>query len=342
MSVAQVGWTFLSPAALILIWFEVFLRMWALLKKIPGWLAITASMFVLSGCQWPLFNPESGQEAIGTLQAATPLAIQATKTTTPGVRATPTVEQEKEAQPSEAYPAVVLPEASPVLPYPGTTLETEGAYPGLSAPPVQEAYPAMPTLGPTSTDPGSGEPYPALGQPEAPVTGESSPQPPAESYPAPNLDQSTPTASAGQETATSEIMLTPMASLTPENTPTAQPTPTVIPPPPWVQSKLSAANPLEVRLASGKVQLIEFFAFWCGPCQAMAPLVHGLEERYKTRVNFVYLDIDDPRTKDIEKLLGYKSQPHFFLVDAYGRVLVEWVGAVPVETLIQALDAALK
>ena len=50
-------------------------------------------------------------------------------------------------------------------------------------------------------------------------------------------------------------------------------------------------------LATGKPQLIEFFAFWSGPSLAMSPIVKGVEKEYARRVNFVYLDIDDPATK---------------------------------------------
>jgi thioredoxin 1 len=150
------------------------------------------------------------------------------------------------------------------------------------------------------------------------------------------------TPTAGQATNTPGPSMTPAASLSPVNTPTAFPTQSPIPPPPWLQSKLVATHPENVILASGKVQLVEFFAFWCGPCQAMAPLVHGLEDRYQTRMNFIYLDIDDPRVSEFKQQLGYKSQPHFFLLDPYGKVLAQWVGAVPIDVLVQAIEAVLK
>lgn len=94
-------------------------------------------------------------------------------------------------------------------------------------------------------------------------------------------------------------------------------------------------------LASGKVQLIFFFAFWDGACQAMAPLVHGLEPSYASRVNFIYLDIDDPATESFQTTLHYRYQPHFFLLDPGGVVLKQWVGYVNVQELINAMDAAL-
>jgi thiol-disulfide isomerase/thioredoxin len=126
---------------------------------------------------------------------------------------------------------------------------------------------------------------------------------------------------------------------TPMPTPTAAPTP--IPPPPWVSANLQATDPDSVELASGRVQLIWFFAFWDGPSQAMAPLVHGLEEQYGERMNFIYLDIDDPDTATFKDALGYRAQPHFFLLDVYGNVLQQWQGYVSVAEFQQAFEAAL-
>jgi thiol-disulfide isomerase/thioredoxin len=108
-----------------------------------------------------------------------------------------------------------------------------------------------------------------------------------------------------------------------------------------VQSELVATDPRLVKLASGRVQLIFFFAFWDGPSQAMAPLVHGLEPGYLGRVNFIYLDIDDPATRPLRQALYFKSQPHFFLLGPTGKVLRQWLGYVPVQQLINAIEAAV-
>ena len=63
----------------------------------------------------------------------------------------------------------------------------------------------------------------------------------------------------------------------------------------------------------------------------MAPIVHGLESEYSDRVVFSYLDIDDSATSDFKKQLGYKYQPHFFLVDGQGTILMQWLGPVTAE-----------
>lgn len=73
----------------------------------------------------------------------------------------------------------------------------------------------------------------------------------------------------------------------------------------------------------------------------MAPVVHGLEQIWGDRINFVYLDIDDKGTRDFKRQLGYRYQPHFFLLDDQGQVLEQWLGTVPEATFEQAFEAAL-
>jgi thioredoxin-related protein len=70
----------------------------------------------------------------------------------------------------------------------------------------------------------------------------------------------------------------------------------------------------------------------------MAPIVHGLEAQYGEMINFIYLDIDDPATDELKQLLGYRVQPHFFLMDAQGKVLKEWLGYISAEELQAALN----
>jgi thioredoxin-like negative regulator of GroEL len=60
----------------------------------------------------------------------------------------------------------------------------------------------------------------------------------------------------------------------------------------------------------------------------MKPVVHGLEAEYGEQIAFVYLNIDDPATEAAKQRFGYRVQPHFFLVDAQGNVVEEWLGPV--------------
>src|SRR4030067_858301 len=62
------------------------------------------------------------------------------------------------------------------------------------------------------------------------------------------------------------------------------------------------------------------------PGRRRAPVGHGLEARYSDRIDFVYLDIDDPRSAPFKSRLGYLVQPHIFMLDGQGGILQQWVG----------------
>jgi len=71
----------------------------------------------------------------------------------------------------------------------------------------------------------------------------------------------------------------------------------------------------------------------------MAPVVHGLESKYRGRIEFLYLNTAEPRTA--KHALGFKSTPHIILVHPDGTKFREWTGIVPEADLAAGLDALL-
>lgn len=112
-------------------------------------------------------------------------------------------------------------------------------------------------------------------------------------------------------------------------------------PTPTVRVVMVASDPASFTTASGRPQLVEFFAYWCLICQKAAPAVHKAEQAYGQQVGFVFLDTDDPATREFKRELGYAGLPTFVLIDGDGTILKHWAGAVAEETLFAALDAAL-
>jgi thioredoxin-like negative regulator of GroEL len=70
----------------------------------------------------------------------------------------------------------------------------------------------------------------------------------------------------------------------------------------------------------------------------MAPVVHGLEQQYEARVDFLYLDVSDPRNKTATNRLGFTSTPHFFFLRSDGSVVESIQGVVPRDSLAEALE----
>jgi hypothetical protein len=74
----------------------------------------------------------------------------------------------------------------------------------------------------------------------------------------------------------------------------------------------------------------------------MAPIVHGLEAKYAKQIDFIYLDIDDPANDAAMQQLGFRVQPQFFLLDADGNVVQEWLGPVAADEFEAAFGQVLE
>ena len=71
----------------------------------------------------------------------------------------------------------------------------------------------------------------------------------------------------------------------------------------------------------------------------MMPMVHGLEKRYAGKVDFVYLNVEDDRTADVQQRFDCKGTPLFVFVDAVGTPVGKpRYGLVPEKELIATLD----
>ena len=94
----------------------------------------------------------------------------------------------------------------------------------------------------------------------------------------------------------------------------------------------------QIVLESKKPVMVDFWASWCKPCLAVAPIVEELANEYENKVNFVKMDIDhSPKTP---ASFGIMSIPTL-LIFKNGKPVSHLVGLRSKGELKKNLDAAL-
>ncbi len=94
----------------------------------------------------------------------------------------------------------------------------------------------------------------------------------------------------------------------------------------------------QMVLEAKKPVLVDFWAAWCKPCLAVAPIVDELANEYENKVSFFKMDIDhSPKTP---ASFGIMSIPTL-LIFKNGKPVSHLVGLRRKEELKKNLDAAL-
>lgn len=84
--------------------------------------------------------------------------------------------------------------------------------------------------------------------------------------------------------------------------------------------------------------LVDFYADWCGPCQAMAPILKEVAGEYKDQVKVIKIDVD--KNQPIAQRFGVRSIPTFIMFKG-GEVLWQQAGMMSKRDLSARLSQAV-
>lgn len=98
------------------------------------------------------------------------------------------------------------------------------------------------------------------------------------------------------------------------------------------------ADSKEWKYEGDKPAIVDFYATWCGPCKALAPVLEELAKEYDGKIYVYKVDVD--KEKDLAAAFNIRSIPTLLWIPQNGKPTVTQ-GALPKADLKKLIEGTL-
>jgi len=82
----------------------------------------------------------------------------------------------------------------------------------------------------------------------------------------------------------------------------------------------------EIAFTNDKPTFLEFYAEWCEVCKEMALQVSAFKNEYEKDINFVFLNVDNPKWGNYNQKFAVNGIPQVNLFDKKGNLISTFIG----------------
>lgn len=93
---------------------------------------------------------------------------------------------------------------------------------------------------------------------------------------------------------------------------------------------------------TGRPSVIDFFAVWCVPCKKFEPTFNKVAADFKGKVDFLHVDVDDPKQKALVDKYKVTVMPTFVFRDAAGKAKLINEGVMKEPAFVEEVNNLLK
>ena len=93
-----------------------------------------------------------------------------------------------------------------------------------------------------------------------------------------------------------------------------------------------------IAFNNNKPTFLEFYAEWCEVCKEMAPKVSSLKEKYEKDINFVFLNVDNPKWQSYIGKFNVNGIPQVNIIDKQGNLISTLIGKQEEQTIRDSID----